>query len=42
MDDAPVVPTANEVIDAFTSARVGNVQTTPASLPILIGPMGVK
>ncbi len=29
VDDAPVVPTANEVIDAFTSTRVGNVQTTP-------------
>jgi ABC-type transport system substrate-binding protein/DNA-binding SARP family transcriptional activator/streptogramin lyase len=42
MDDAPVVPTANEVIDAFTSTRVGNVQTSPASLPILIGQMWVK
>jgi ABC-type transport system substrate-binding protein/DNA-binding SARP family transcriptional activator len=42
MDDAPVVPTANAVIDAFTSRRVGNVQTTPAALPILIGQMWVK
>jgi peptide/nickel transport system substrate-binding protein len=41
MDDAPVVPTANEVIDAFTSARVGNVQTTLV-VPALIGQMWVK
>jgi hypothetical protein len=41
MDDAPVVPTANEVIDAFTSARVGNVQTTPV-VPMLLGQMWVK
>ena len=42
MDDAPVVPTANAVSDVFTSTRVGNVQTTPAALPILIGQMWVK
>ena len=41
MDDAPVVPTANAVIDAFTSTRVGNVQTTPV-MPMLIGQMWVK
>ena len=41
MDDAPVVPTANEVIDAFTSTRVGNVQTTPV-VPMLLGQMWVK
>jgi hypothetical protein len=37
-----VVPTANAVSDVFTSTRVGNVQTTPAALPILIGQMWVK
>ena len=41
VDDAPVVPTANLVIDAFTSTRVGNVQTTPV-LPMLLGQMWVK
>jgi ABC-type transport system substrate-binding protein/DNA-binding beta-propeller fold protein YncE len=41
MDDAPVVPTANEVINAFTSTRVGNVQTTPV-VPMLLGQMWVK
>ena len=41
MDDAPVVPTANEVIDAFTSTRVGNVQTTPV-VPMLLGQMWVQ
>ena len=41
VDDAPVVPTANAVIDAFTSTRVGNVQTTPV-LPMLLGQMWVK
>jgi peptide/nickel transport system substrate-binding protein len=41
VDDAPVVPTANAVFDAFTSTRVGNVQTTPV-LPMLLGQMWVK
>ena len=41
VDDAPVVPTANLVIDAFTSRRVGNVQTTPV-LPLLLGQIWVK
>ena len=41
VDDGPVVPTANLVIDAFTSTRVGNVQTTPV-LPMLLGQMWVK
>jgi ABC-type transport system substrate-binding protein len=41
MDDAPVVPTAYEVIDAFTSTRVGNVQTTPV-VPMLLSQMWVK
>ena len=27
VDDAPIVPTVNEVINVFTSTRVGNVQT---------------
>ena len=41
VDDAPVVPTANAVFDAFTSTRVGNAQTTPV-LPMLLGQMWVK
>jgi YVTN family beta-propeller protein len=41
VDDAPVVPTANAVFDAFTSTRVGNVQTTPV-LPMLLGQMWVQ
>jgi YVTN family beta-propeller protein len=41
VDEAPVVPTANPVYDAFTSTRVGNVQTTPV-LPMLLGQMWVK
>jgi ABC-type transport system substrate-binding protein len=41
VDDAPVVPTANAVFDAFTSTRVRNTQTTPV-LPMLIVQMWVK
>jgi ABC-type transport system substrate-binding protein/DNA-binding SARP family transcriptional activator len=41
VDDAPIVPTANQVMNVFTSARVGNVQMTP-SIVFLIDQMWVK
>ena len=41
VDDAPTVPTANQVMNVFTSARVGNVQTSP-SIVFLIDQMWVK
>jgi ABC-type transport system substrate-binding protein len=41
VDDAPIVPTVNMVMNVFTSARVGNVETTP-SMVFLIDQMWVK
>jgi ABC-type transport system substrate-binding protein len=41
VDDAPIVPTVNMVMNVFTSARVGNVETTP-SMVFLIDQMWVN
>jgi YVTN family beta-propeller protein len=41
VDDAPIVPTVNGVINVFTSARVGNVQLSPMII-FLIDQMWVK
>jgi hypothetical protein len=41
VDDAPIVPTANGVMNVFTSTRVGNVQMTPITV-FLIDQMWVK
>jgi ABC-type transport system substrate-binding protein/DNA-binding SARP family transcriptional activator len=41
VDDAPIVPTVNQVMNVFTSARVGNVETTP-SMVFLIDQMWVQ
>ena len=41
VDDAPIVPTVNGVMNVFTSTRVGNVQITPM-IVFLIDQMWVK
>jgi hypothetical protein len=32
VDDAPIVPTVNTVMNVFTSERVGNLQRTPINV----------
>jgi ABC-type transport system substrate-binding protein len=41
VDDAPIVPTVNGVMNVFTSARVGNVQLSPLII-FLVDQMWVK
>jgi ABC-type transport system substrate-binding protein len=41
VDDAPIVPTVNSVMNVFTSARVGNLQLSPLII-FLIDQMWVQ